>query len=79
MPDAISKANIGLTEYALAIADELQAEHGCKSRSELFEWLLLCQRHTAKDAAALFSRRRQRGQRGAIVVLPDDAVLPPEG
>lgn len=70
---------ITLSDYCLQLLADLQRDLGCSSRSELIEWLTLCQRHSLTDARAILASRSRRGRRGAIVVLPDDAVLPPEG
>lgn len=69
-----------LSDYADALIPRLQEEFGCESRSELIELLILSQAHSAKDARALLMCRTPRGRPWpAVVVLPDDAVLPPEG
>jgi len=78
---AMNDANavqITVSDYCLVLLEELQVEIGCSSRSELIEWLVLCQRHSMVDARALLNQRSRRGRRWPIV-LPDDAVLPPEG
>lgn len=73
-----NEVKVHLSDYCVALLDILQAETGCATRSELVEWLVLCQRHSARDARALLSQRPRRGRRWPVV-LPDDAVLPPEG
>lgn len=77
--ESVRQNLIGLTEYSSALLGELVTELGLRNRSEAVEWLILCQRHSARDAAAIFARRKYRGARGPVVVLPDDAQLPPEG
>lgn len=70
---------ITISEFGLAVLDDVQEQLGCRSRSETIEWLALCQQYSAAEARALLGNRRQRGERTAVTVLPDDAVLPPEG
>ena len=77
MSDA-NPIQVTVSDYCLALLNELQRDTGCNSRSELIEWLVLCQRHSMVDARALLNQRPKRGRRWPIV-LPDDAVLPPEG
>ena len=72
----VEKTKIGLTDLAWQIAREEQAAHGCSSLSEYFEWVILCQRFPAAEAAALLKLRKQRGGLGGVRVVPDDAVLP---
>lgn len=80
MPKPISRTiTITLSEFGLAVLDDVQQQLGCASRSETIEWLALCQRYSTAEARALLKNRRQRGERTAITVLPDDAELPPEG
>ena len=77
----MSEANtiqITVSDYCLAMLEQLQPQLGCSSRSELIEWLVLSQIHSAADARALLGQRSKRGRRWPVV-LPDDAVLPPEG
>lgn len=75
----VNKTRIGMTDLAWAIVADESAKTGCSSASEYLEWLVLCQRFSAPEAAALLSQRRKRGGRGGVHVLPDDAELPPEG
>ena len=75
----VEKTKIGLTDLAVQIAREEQQACGCSSLSEYLEWLILCQRFSAPEASALLRLRKQRGGLGGVRVLPDDAVLPPEG
>lgn len=75
----VHQTKIHLSDLAQAIADELQLSLGCDSRSELIEWLILCQRFSAPEARVLLANRRKRGERGIVVVVPDDYELPPEG
>lgn len=70
---------VSLSDLGLQLAAELQEELGCSTRSELLEWLLLCQRFQSGEARALLANRRKRGERGAVVVIADDRDLPPEG
>ena len=77
MPEA-NTIQITVSDYCLALLEDLQPQLGCTSRSELIEWLVLCQVHSAADARALLSQRSKRGRRWPVV-LPDDAELPPEG
>lgn len=70
---------ITLTDFGLSVLDDVQQQLGCASRSETIEWLALCQKFSAEEARALLANRRQRGERTAVTVLPDDAELPPEG
>lgn len=74
----VKKYLIGLTDLAKQIADE-EAESLGMNRSEWIEWLIVSQRFPASEVKAIWSRRRQRGGRGVVRVLPDNAVLPPEG
>jgi hypothetical protein len=71
-----------VSDYCMLLLDQLEAELGCASRSELVELLVLSQVHAPRDAWALVRKRSPRGRRWPVVlpvVLPDDAVLPPEG
>lgn len=77
MSDA-NKIQITVSDYCLALLMQLQEQLGCDNRSELIEWLVLSQVHTAADARSLLSQRPKRGRRWPVV-LPEDAVLPPEG
>lgn len=77
--EAVTKRLIGLTDLAHQIASEETEVNGCKSVSEYIEWLILCQRFSAPEATSLLAMRKQRGGRGGVIVLPDHAVLPPEG
>ena len=76
---SVEKTKIGLTDLAWQIAREEQAAHGCSSLSEYLEWVVLCQRFPAGEASTLLRLRKQRGGRGGVHVVPDGAVLPPEG
>jgi len=73
-----NRQTVHLSNYAVALSKDLQAELGCESMSEMLEWLILSQRHSSVDARALLSQRSKRGRRWPNV-LSDDAVLPPEG
>ena len=75
----VIKSLVGLTDLAWTIAREEAASVGCSSVSEWVEWVILCQRFSAAESSALLSLRRKRGSRGGVKVLPDDAMLPPEG
>lgn len=79
MSSPVNKRLIGLTDLAYQIAVDGAETDGCSSASEWIEWVILSQRFPRDEAAALLKLRRQRGGRGAVVVLPDNAVLPPEG
>jgi hypothetical protein len=79
MSDPVSKTLVGMTDLAWALLDRAVAEGGYKSRGEYLEWIVLCQFHSAADAQALWERRRQRGGRGGVIVVPDGCELPPEG
>lgn len=70
---------IKLSPLAVQLLAELQQEHNCTSRNELLEWLIYCQRFSGPEAEALLRNRRQRGERTAVIPLPPDAILPPEG
>lgn len=79
-PKRLSRTiTITLSEFGLSVLDDVQQQLGCASRSETIEWLALCQQFSAAEARELLKNRRQRGERTAITVLPDDAELPPEG
>lgn len=78
-PRTVEKTKIGLTDLAWQIAREEQVASGCNSLSEYIEWVVLCQRFSAAEATALMRLRKQRGGLGGVRVVPDDAVLPPEG
>jgi hypothetical protein len=58
---------VRVTEEARQIADEGMKAGGFRSLSEYVEWLLLCQRYSAKEAAERFADRNvwggNRGQR----------------
>ena len=69
---------VTVSDYCLALLNDLQANLECDSRSELVELLVLSQRHSPTDAWALLRQRSPRGRRWPIV-LPDSAFLPPEG
>lgn len=73
-----NRQTVHLSDYAVALANQLRVELGCDSTSELIEWLILCQRHSLIDARALLNQRSKRGRRWPVVV-PDDFMLPPEG
>lgn len=79
MQSPVRKSPVGLTDLAWAIVGEETAATGCSSASEYLEWLVLCQRFPAAEAASLLSLRRRRGGRGGVHVVPDDVELPPEG
>lgn len=79
MPSPVRKSPVGLTELAWKIIEEETAATGASSASEYVEWLVLCQRFPAAEAASLLSLRRRRGGRGGVHVVPDDVDLPPEG
>lgn len=69
---------VSLSDYSVALLAKLQTDLDCDSRSELIEWLVLSQVHSAGDARALLQQRPKRGRRWPVV-LPDDAILPSEG
>jgi|GEM_PF-2311355 len=71
-----NRRTIYLSDYALALGEQLQDDLGCTSISEMSEWLILCQKHSVVDARALLSQRSKRGRRWPVV-KPDDSVLPP--
>jgi hypothetical protein len=75
----VSRQPIGLSDLAWKLIDYAMADAGCESRGEYLEWLVLSQHYEKSEAEALWRLRRRRGGRGGVVVLPDDAVLPPEG
>jgi hypothetical protein len=79
MAEPVRKSPIGLTDLAWSIARERATKDGCSSVSEWLEWIVLSQQFSAPEAAALLKLRRQRGSQGGVVVVPDDAELPPEG
>ena len=70
--------NLTVSDYCLDLLKILKTEQGCKNRSETIEWLVLCKFHNVADARALLGQRSKRGRRWPVVI-PDDAVLPPEG
>ena len=78
-PTPVKQRLIGLTDLAHSIASEQATANDCDSVSEYVEWLILCQQFSKDEAASLLKLRRKRGGRGGVVVLPDNAVLPPEG
>ncbi len=62
----MSEANpikIHVSDYCLNLLDELQTELECESRSQLVEFLVLSQRHSAKEAKRLVGERPKRGRR----------------
>ena len=75
----INRQPIGLSDLAWKLIDEALESSGCRSRGEYLEWLVLSQKFSAADAEALWKLRRRRGGLGGVIVLPDNAVLPPEG
>lgn len=77
--EPVNKSRVGMTDLAWSIVEEESAKTGCSSASEYLEWLVLSQRFAQDEAEALLRLRRQRGGRGGVHVLPDDAELPPEG
>ena len=77
MPEA-NTIQISVSDYCMILMRDLIVRLDCDSRSELVEWLVLSQVHSAADARALLGQRSKRGRRWPVV-LPDDAVLPPEG
>jgi hypothetical protein len=79
MAEPVNKSRVGMTDLAWKIAEEESEKSGCSSVSEWLEWIVLSQQFSAPEAASLLKLRRQRGGRGGVVVLPPDAVLPPEG
>lgn len=72
---AVKTRKIGLTDHAVAVADEL-ASDAEMSRSEWIEWLIFSQKYSTSEAAKFLGCRRGRGR---VHVVPDDAELPPEG
>lgn len=70
---------IGLTDLAYKIASDHAQQRGFDSTAAYVEWCLLSQQFPQDQVAVIFSRRKSRGERGIVHVLPDDAVLPPEG
>ena len=77
--EPVSRQNIGLSDLAWRLIDDAMPSEGCASRGEYLEWLVLCQKFQAAEAAALWRLRRRRGGVGGVFVLPDGAELPPEG
>ena len=75
----INRQPVGLSELAWKLIDDALAPSGCASRGEYLEWLVLSQKFSPADAEALWKLRRRRGGLGGVIVLPDNAVLPPEG
>lgn len=75
----VSRQPIGLSDLAWTLIDDALAAAGCASRGEYLEWLVLSQKFSPPEAEALWKLRRKRGGLGGVIVLPDDAVLPPEG
>lgn len=75
----VNRQPIGLSDLAWKLIDDSLTAAGCESRGEYLEWLVLSQQYAPSEAEALWKLRRRRGGRGGVVVLPDDAVLPPEG
>ena len=75
----VNRQPIGLSDLAWKLIDEAIKPTGCSSRGEYLEWLVLSQKFTPAEAASLWKLRRRRGGLGGVVVLPDDAVMPPEG
>lgn len=75
----VTRQPIGLSELAWKLIDDAMPAAGCDSRGEYLEWLVLSQKYDQPEAEALWKLRRRRGGRGGVVVLPDDALLPPEG
>lgn len=75
----VNKSRVGMTDLAWSIVADETKKTGCGSASEYLEWLVLSQRFSAPEAEALLRLRRQRGGRGGVHILPDDAELPPEG
>lgn len=63
MNKKVQQVHIHLTEETLALADELQAEFECESRSQLIEFLILSQRHSASEAKKRLAVRPKRGRR----------------
>jgi len=79
MLSPVNKTRIGMTDLAWSIVDDEATKTECSSASEYLEWIVLCQRFSAPEAAALLRLRRKRGGRGGVHVLRDDVQLPPEG
>lgn len=75
----INRQPIGLSDLAWKLIDEALEPSGCASRGEYLEWLVLSQTFSPSEAEALLKLRRRRGGLGGVVVLPDNAELPPEG
>mgnify|MGYP000031032521 FL=1 len=75
----INRQPIGLSDLAWKLIDDALAPSGCSSRGEYLEWLVLCQKFPTAEAEALWKLRRRRGGLGGVIVLSDDAKLPPEG
>lgn len=59
----VQQVKVHLSERCLTLIAELQAEFGCNSKSQLIEFLVLSQRHTAKEAKRLLEERPKRGRR----------------
>jgi len=79
MLSPVNKSRIGMTDLAWQIVADESEKSGCSSASEYLEWIVLSQRFSAPEAAALLRQRRQRGGRGGVHVVPDEVELPPEG
>lgn len=73
------RIQVSLDPFCQHLLSELQRDLRCESTSQTIEWLILCQRFSRPEAEALLQRKRKRGERIAVTVLPEDAVLPPEG
>lgn len=70
---------VHLSAYGRQLLEQLQTELECSSLSETVELLILSQKFPPAEARALLQNRRQRGERVAVVALPDDAGLRKEG
>jgi hypothetical protein len=75
----VHRQPIGLSELAWQLIDEALKPSGCTSRGEYLEWLVLSQKFSQPEAEALWKLRRRRGGLGGVVLLPENAKLPPEG
>lgn len=75
----VNRQSVGLSDLAWKLIDDALKSSGCSSRGEYLEWLVLCQKFPAAEAEALWKLRRRRGGLGGVIVLSDDAKLPPEG
>lgn len=62
-PSKVQQVKVHLTERCLNLIEELQAEFECGSKSELIEYLVLSQRHSAKEAKRFVAERPKRGRR----------------